>query len=316
MRIAIGIPTYGRAAIVLETLAELAGQDRPADRIVVCYAREEDLPPADRRPKGVEWLAAEPGLCRQRNRIIDHVEDCELLLFLDDDFLLHRNYLSVMERLFAEGPDIVMTTGTVLADGVTTGGLSFAEGRSTLARAKAVPDPMAVAPVANGYGCNMAVRLSVLRHTGLRFDESLPLYAWQEDADLSCRLGAHGSILRVAGALGVHLGVKAGRSPGLQLGYSQVVNPLYIAMRVPAYTLRRAFQQIGRNIAANLLHAFRPEPWIDRRGRLRGNVLGLLDALRGRLVPDRAVALGAAARRLAVPGAENGPATTRSAPSP
>ncbi len=297
MRIAIGIPTYGRQAIVLETVAELARLTRPADRIIVCYARDEDLPPPDRRPASVEWLRSEAGLCRQRNRILAEVGDCDVILFLDDDFLPKPDYLSVMERLFLARPEVVVATGTVLADGVTGVGLSFAEGRRILADDPGSADPLHVRPVANGYGCNMAMRLSVLRKTGLRFDEQLPLYAWQEDVELSCRLAAHGSIFRVDGARGVHLGVKAGRSPGLQLGYSQVINPLYIATRVPAYTMRRAVRQIGRNLAANMLYAMRPEPWVDRRGRLHGNLIGLVDVLRGRLAPERILALGAAARR-------------------
>ncbi len=297
MRIAIGIPTLGRAPIVLETLAELRRQTRPADRIIVCYARENDVPPRDRRPPDVEWLPSDPGSCRQRNSIIDHVTDCEMLLFLDDDFVPRADYLAVMERLFAERPGVVVATGTVLADGARGSGISFAEARDIIARDQASSEPMEVATTANGYGCNMAVRLSVLHGTGLRFDESLPLYAWQEDAELSCRLGTHGAVVRIGGARGVHLGVKMGRSPGLQLGYSQVINPLYIARRVPSYTMRRAVAQIGRNLAANLVHALRPEPWIDRRGRLRGNLIGLVDAIRGRLAPDRVLSLGHLARR-------------------
>ncbi|NMJ42487.1 glycosyltransferase family 2 protein [Roseomonas sp. JC162] len=308
MRIAIGIPTYGRQAIVLETVAELGRLSRPADRIIVCYARDEDLPPPDRRPPSVEWLRSEAGLCRQRNRILSEVGDCDVILFLDDDFLPKPDYLAVIERLFLSRPEVVVATGTVLADGVTGVGLSFAEGRRILAGDPGSTEPLRVRPVANGYGCNMAMRLPVLRKTGLRFDEKLPLYAWQEDVELSCRLAAHGSILRVDGARGVHLGVKAGRSPGLQLGYSQVINPLYIATRVPTYTMRRAVRQIGRNLAANMLYAMRPEPWVDRRGRLHGNLIGLMDAVRGRLSPERILALGAAARRVATPSQGLAPA--------
>jgi GT2 family glycosyltransferase len=292
MRIAIGIPTFGRAAVLAQTVADLAKQARRPDRIVVCHARAEDVPTGPARAPGVEYVSTEPGSSRQRNRIIDHVWDCELLLFLDDDFLLREDYVAVMESLFAPRPGLVVATGTVLADGATGRGLGFAEARAILEAAPPCADPLATTPVANGYGCNMAIRLETLRRTGLRFDERMPLYAWQEDAELSCRLAAHGEILRVAGARGVHLGVKGGRTAGLQLGYSQVINPFYIARGVPAYGLRRAALQVGRNLAANLLRALRPEPWIDRRGRLRGNMLGLADLARGRLTPERILALG------------------------
>lgn len=284
MRIGIGIPTYGRASILGETIADLARQTRQPDRIVVCAGRAEDVPECDRK---VETLICELGLPRQRNRIIEHLSDCDIVLFLDDDFLMQQDYIAIVERFLEASRTAVVVTGTVLADGACTRGITFAEARAILAADPPCTDPLRVTPVANGYGCNMAIRLGVLRSTGLRFDEGLPLYAWQEDAELSCQLAAHGEILRIEGARGVHLGAKAGRSAGLPLGYSQVINPLYIARRVPAYTMRRAIAQVGRNMAANLLHSVRPEPWVDRRGRLHGNVLGLLDALRGRLSPER-----------------------------
>ncbi len=66
MRIAIGIPTYGRAAIVLETLAELGKQSRPADRIVVCYARDDDVPASGERPPNVSEKIMSSGNWRSR----------------------------------------------------------------------------------------------------------------------------------------------------------------------------------------------------------------------------------------------------------
>lgn len=293
MKIAVGIPTYGRASILAATVADLVRQSRAPDRVIVCCARQEDASQEVREDPRVEILFSKPGLCAQRNAIIDAVQDCDLLLFLDDDFLMREDYVAVMERLFAARPGVLMATGTVLADGVCRPGITFAEARVIIAESGPCPEPLRTMPVRNGYGCNMMVRLAPIRRIGLRFDERMPLYAWQEDVEFSCRLATHGGILRVDGARGVHLGVKAGRTPGLQLGYSQVINPFYIARRVPAYTVRRAVAQVGRNLAANLIHAAKPEPWIDRRGRLRGNVIGLFDLLRGRLVPERVLALGA-----------------------
>jgi GT2 family glycosyltransferase len=314
MRIGIGIPTYGRASILKETLADLGRQTRRPDRVVVCTARDEDVPASALESGAVELVVSEVGLPRQRNRIVDHLHDCDIVLFLDDDFLMQPDYLAVIERVFEERRNAVVVTGTVLADGATTSGISFAEARAVLAADAGCADRMRTVPTANGYGCNMAISLATLRRTGLRFDERLPLYAWQEDVDLSCRLAEHGEILRIEGARGVHLGVKSGRSDGRALGYSQVINPLYIARRVPAYTMRRAIAQMGRNIVANLMYSLRPEPWVDRRGRLRGNLLGLLDALRGRLFPEQVLGFLPTAKRraaTALPAPERAPASLR-----
>ena len=40
-----------------------------------------------------------------------------------------------------------------------------------------------------------------------------------------------------------------------------------------------------------MVKSLRPEPFVDRRGRLRGNVLGALDVLRGRIEPEKILSL-------------------------
>jgi hypothetical protein len=46
-----------------------------------------------------------------------------------------------------------------------------------------------------------------------------------------------------------------------------------------------------RNIAANIARSFFPEPWVDRKGRLKGNLLALIDIARGRDSPGRILQL-------------------------
>ena len=145
-------------------------------------------------------------------------------------------------------------------------------------------------PVPGTYGCNMAFRVVAVREHAIRFDENLPYYSWQEDNDFSRRLGRHGAILRLGAARGVHLGHKGGKTSGVRLGYSQVANFVYL-MRKGSVPGGVAVRHILRNLAANLLHAARPEPWVDRRGRLRGNILALADLLRGRCDPRRITSL-------------------------
>jgi GT2 family glycosyltransferase len=287
MRIAIGIATRGRAAILAETLAELDRQTRAPDRIIVCHVTPEDISP--NRP-GVEYLPAPAGLPRQRNAILDAASDCDIVLFLDDDFLPAPDYLRVTEAVFAARPDCVVTTGTVLADGANAPGYSPEEGRAILARDAYAGDPLATAPHFNGYGCNMAVRMAVVRAHGTRVDEALPLYAWYEDIDFTRALGRHGAILRLAGARGVHLGTKLGRTPGRRLGYSQVANSVYLA-RKGTYPWSHALPSLLRHTLKNAARSPWPEPWADRFGRFRGNLLALADWARGRLAPGRILEL-------------------------
>jgi GT2 family glycosyltransferase len=289
LSVAIGIATRGRAAVLAETLAEIGRQRRPPDRIIVCHVSSEDV--AGIAAPGTEFLTAPvAGLPRQRNAILDAARDCDVVLFLDDDFLPAPDYLAVTEGVFAAWPDAAVTDGTVIADGAKGPGLTVAEGRALLAADRVPADAMACAPHFNGYGCNMAVRMATVRAHGLRFDEALPLYAWYEDIDFTRRLGRHGAILRLQGARGVHLGVKSGRVPGRRLGYSQVANPIYLA-RKGSFPWSHALPSALRHLAMNAARVAWPEPHVDRAGRLGGNLLAVWDLLRGRASPERVLEL-------------------------
>jgi hypothetical protein len=131
----------------------------------------------------------------------------------------------------------------------------------------------------------MAFRLEPARK-GVRFDEALPHYGGLEDVDLSRRLVPYGRIVKLPDARGVHLGSKSGRSGGVRLGYSQIANPLYL-VRKEILTPAWAAEQMGRNLAMNLLRSMVPDPYVDRRGRLWGNVLAMIDGLRGKTDPEK-----------------------------
>jgi GT2 family glycosyltransferase len=286
MNITIGIATRGRPAILGEVLAEIDRQTRPPQAVIICHVSEGDVTGLPPRFPGLRFITAEAGLPRQRNAIIDAAPTADALLFIDDDFLAAPDWLAVLEAVLNAHPDCVVATGTVIADGAKGPGISVEQGRAILAADTLPSDPLAVAPHFNGYGCNMAFRMAPIRQNALRFDEALPAYAWYEDIDFSRRLLPHGSILRLAGARGVHLGAKIGRQPGRRLGYSQVVNSVYLA-RKGSYPWDHALRSIGRHLLANAVKSLRPEPEVDRWGRFQGNLLGLWHVLTGQAHPGR-----------------------------
>lgn len=290
----VAIATAGRAAVLNETLRYLARQTCLPERVFVCPAQpgDFDFPGGEALPFALEVVASPPGACIQRNAILDRIADepSGAVLFLDDDFLPRADYVAETVALFQRHADVVLVTGTVLADGAPGPGLSVAEAIETLAGDTRTPEET-LEPIYNGYGCNMAVRLETVNRRALRFDAELPLYAWLEDVDFSRRLAADGRIVRSSRMRGVHMGVKRGRGPGLRLGYSQIANPWYL-MRKRTMRPGLAIKQALRNIAANLLKSGKPEPWVDRRGRVKGNLLALRDLLRGRLHPKNILMLG------------------------
>ena len=289
--IGVAIATAGRAKILGEAIAELSRQSRLADKICVCAPHAADVIGIELTDTSIFIAHGSRGSCIQRNIIIDNMSEMDVILFIDDDFFLAKDYLERIEYLFLNDPDIVLATGLVLADGVLGPGLSVSDARIILANDQ-TPSLGLTTPEAvyNGYGCNMAVRAALLRKHLIRFDESLPLYGWLEDVDFSRRLAAYGKVVKTVEARGVHLGHKGGRQRGVLLGYSQIANPVYLA-RKGTLSWPRALKQIMRNMCANAVKSLMPEPYIDRRGRLGGHMRAFLDLVLGRLHPRRVLEL-------------------------
>jgi hypothetical protein len=197
-----------------------------------------------------------------------------------------------MESIFVARPDIAGMTGTVLADGTRTAGIGLADAQAMVSCHDGMPQQQGVLherfPYGSNVGCNMAYRYSVIHD--IKFDERLPLYAWHEDSDFRGQVEQRALFVHASDLWGVHLGHKHGRGNGLALGYSQLANAVYLARKgtVPARFLAAI---ASKNVIINALRAFRPEPYVDRRGRLRGNVIALADLVRGRLKPERILEL-------------------------
>jgi GT2 family glycosyltransferase len=289
LRVAVGIATAGRPHILNQILRELAKQQRPPDVTVVCASSSADVGEIQLELPAIVTLFAGRGLAQKRNAILRHLSDLDVLIFLDDDFLVDRDYVAATEAAFASDDAIAMSTGEVIADGVCGPGLDMTKAQLALMTAGS---PASAAPhdVYSAYGCNMSLRLDVARRYQLTFDEQLPLYGWLEDVDFSRRVALHGRIVKVPAARGVHLGVKSARQRGIQLGYSQVANPVYL-MRKGTYGARHAAALMSRNILANFGRALWPEAHVDRTGRALGNLRAFADLIDGRLHPQRILSL-------------------------
>ncbi|WP_195909424.1 Wzz/FepE/Etk N-terminal domain-containing protein [Rhizobium tubonense] len=294
LRLVVGIASTGRREILSAVLPHISKQTRLPDEVIVCVASPEDIDP--RCLSGLDFpirvLTSKRGSCSQRNHILDDIEGADVVLFLDDDFLMAPTYIEETESLFRGHRDIIMATGTVLADGITGPGISVQDGMKLVeAKGRRKSELAAMfKPIYNAYGCNMAIRLSAIIAGNVRFDENLPAYGWLEDVDFSRILARYGEVVCGKQMEGVHLGAKMGRTPGVRFGYSQIANPIYL-MRKRTMSIRYAGVQIVRNLAANLVKVWKPEPWVDRKGRLRGNALACLDLLTGRLAPANVEAL-------------------------
>lgn len=287
-RLVVAIPSTGRATILPETVRSIARQERLPDLLILSLAFPEDIGDLDPEelPFPVRVVMGRKGATAQRNRVFEECTPEDIVLMLDDDFLLASDYLKNTIELFQADPEVVLATGTVLADGIRGPGYNHEQGWALLAERNTPDLPTAIKPAFSGYGCNFAFRVSVVAAYELWFDEDLPLYSWLEDVDFSRRMAQYGKLVASGAMRGVHLGTKTGRTPGTKLGYSQIANPIYL-VRKGSMTRRHALEMMFRNMFSNFWHSFLPAPYADFRGRLKGNLLALTDFVKGQISPGR-----------------------------
>ncbi|MBN3727275.1 glycosyltransferase family 2 protein [Burkholderia sp. Ac-20379] len=303
------VATKGRADECRTLLTLLDAQTAPLDAVYVVGAEPSDVAGLQAhalaaRTRLVVDLAPTPGLTRQRNhgvaRLLNEIDAVApgdndwFVVFFDDDYRPAADWAERCEQVFEEDRGIVALTGRVLADGIMGAGLSEQQASAHLSGALP-PQPHwasgdAQREMQSVYGCNMAITGRAQR--SFRFDENLPLYAWQEDRDFTGVIRHLGKVVYDPRCVGVHLGSKRGRTSGVRMGYSQIANPLYLYHK-GTMSRRVALRFIARNVCANVVKSLLRFPFIDYPGRLHGNVIGFWDVVRGKIHPLRVLHIGA-----------------------
>jgi GT2 family glycosyltransferase len=284
-KVCVAIATRGRPDLLAKIVSRLERQTLPPAAILISCTGDSDvsgLQPDARRV----ILKGRAGLPAQRNLALDHIPpDADIVAFFDDDFVPDDGWLEAAAAVFTHDPTVACVTGDVVADGINGPGIPLDQAQGLIDAHRDVAGDWHIDGF-SPYGCNMAFRRSAIR--SLRFDERLVLYGWQEDRDFGATVAKHGGrLVKIGAAFGVHLGAKAGRTSGRRLGYSQLINPLYL-VRKGTMSPGNALTHIACNMLNNTLRSVAPEPYIDRRGRLKGNLLAFRDLALGRAAPERA----------------------------
>ena len=287
--IAVVIATRGRPDIVADTVKRLLQQSRVPDHVYVIGSQASDIALLKPVKGKVTTLVGRVGSAHQRNDGLALTgENYDTIVFFDDDFIPSHYWIERMAEVFDTKADVIGLSGVILDDGTRTAGISVADADAMVERQDR--EVAATGKVSNSFvhggnvGCNMAYRNSAIG--SIRFDENLPRYAWLEDSDFRGQVERKGHFAKALDLWGVHLGHKHGRSSGVTLGYAQIANSVYLARKgtVPKSYIA---QVTIRNLAANTLKSIAPEPYVDRRGRLKGNLKALADLMRGRMNPNR-----------------------------
>jgi GT2 family glycosyltransferase len=295
--IAVVICSLNRAAVLHETVCSIQWQTLLPKQIIISTPGAEHVLPETLALPGVQHVLSRLGSTAQRNRGLDAVADrTDLIAFLDDDFELSESYFHEMSRLFRAHPEVVIACGTLLYDGGRgkTPQIARADARKmcesvTHCSGTSVQAEPAYTLMDWAYGCNMFARLEAV--AGIRFDESLPMYAWLEDSDYGfrCTIGRRGPVTCL-GAKGVHLGWRGGRTAGVRFGFSQIINPLYLWRKARVFPLRHIVINYWlRCFLGNILGILRRDQKWDRPGGLKGNLLGFMHLLGGNCDPTKIV---------------------------
>jgi GT2 family glycosyltransferase len=294
-KIAIIISSYRRPVELGRWIDHVERQSLRPCQMIWAVTNEVDLPalPANSSSFPPVIVRSERGSSAQRNRALDRVwPEAEIIAFFDDDYVPSSDCLREIARIFQQMPNVVGLTGHLLADGINSHGIAYEEAMVIVQeydqRKPVTDDSLSFAATEGLYGCNMAYRANSIRD--IRFDERLPMYAWQEDSDFAAQVSRKGNIGSTKAFAGVHQGVKGGRTSGTRLGYSQIANPVYL-YRKGTMSLRKALTLTVKNLLANHLRSLAPEPWTDRRGRVAGNWLALADLVRGTSDPEKILTL-------------------------
>ncbi|MHA0036122.1 glycosyltransferase family 2 protein [Deinococcus sp. PESE-13] len=274
MNIAVIIATKGRPKVLGETLESLSQQVKKPSQIIIVATGVEDLPESE-CIDGCEVLISSPGLSFQRNLGIAQISRCtDIVLFFDDDVEIHRDYLFNLDKFYLSNPSVIGTTGVVIKDGAIKGPISRLEAQRDIVHSYCQDNER----VLELYGCNMSVRSEVFLYEN--FDTRLAAYGWLEDRDFSSRIKRYGSLIKLGNTFIVHLASRRGRVNDRQLGFAQIMNPLYLHSKGSLGFSESLY--LMKPMVKNLINFMQPE----RRERFIGNILGLITYLKSGPMPE------------------------------
>jgi GT2 family glycosyltransferase len=236
LSVTIAIPTYGREAVLVETLASVFDTCGDATDVLVVDQTPAHTP--DVAAQLATWVAdgrlrlvtQRPSLTAARNRALRE-STSDLVVFLDDDVTVSPGLVAAYRRAFAE-PDVAAVGGRVRVPRDTP----FPSKRDwPLVRDYHYLDVGGTTPMANVAsvrGCNHAVRRAAALAIG-GYDETFKGNALREESDLVLRLlwAGHRAVFEPAADVLHHETPSGGTRASVESVADRLQGVMYFAWR-------------------------------------------------------------------------------------
>lgn len=304
MRLAIVVPTRNRPAELAGLLANLIGQTRRPDRIVVVDSSDGGLAGEIRAIVAASPLAcgylhhAPPSAAAQRNAGLDVVlSDSDLVALIDDDVTLDPGALEIVCRQAATLDPAIIGFGINPQDAdagrghgrIRSSRLAETLGLYSSRNAAVAPSGWHTRTLRVGAtseagwltSCAVVWRAEAIRD--LRFDEYFEAYSYLEDLDFSLQARHRGRFVILSDAAYLHAPAKAGRKSRFWFGRIEIRNRHYIVRK---HGLSHGRFWLGAAIRAGMTGAEAAAGRRQEFGRLMGNAAEIA-AIIGRLGAPR-----------------------------
>ncbi|WP_202320742.1 glycosyltransferase family 2 protein [Archaeoglobus neptunius] len=295
-RVSVIIPTYKRYEDPLLTLQSLNTQTILPDEVIIF-----DESPDDRLrqilkvvnmgyPVRYVWAPSKfPSLARVRNKST-RLAKGDIIVFLDDDVILHSEYLKNMLSFLEDHPEVLGVTGCItnirlprLYRMFSSLFLLFRQTKRPKVQRSFIPTMSSCkehVPTQWLSGCNMAYRRKVLEK--FDFDWKLLKYSYSEDVDFSYQIykkyGSN-SLYLVRGSLLIHKKSPSGRLLGYSLEAHRCVTNLYMLYKHFGDTKLNILVFLWRNSGEILTHFVSGIIHKDLKTEIR-NILTILRAIK------------------------------------
>lgn len=243
MEVSVIIPTYNRTLELKDALESIIAQTKlPKEVLIVDDSEHDEIQNLIKQKKNeFECKGVAPNYIRNekerssaiaRNIGIEHSTG-DIILFLDDDIILEKEYIEEILRVYEEKPKALGVQGyiTNMFSKSITSKMRYMIGRifflwypeNNKCRVQPSAEPTYPSPLEKTIECqwlagsNSSYTREILQI--LKFDENLKRYSWREDVDLSYRIYKKipNSLYITPRAKLIHKGSKTARSPKKQL---------------------------------------------------------------------------------------------------